>query len=166
MKLYIYRGLDGEIVPKDVTHVIVDSRVTVIKKEAFSWCELLVSIIMGDNVKIIERWAFYKCRALRFIRLSKTLEYIGELAFFGCRSLEALFLPSTVTSIDHRAFVLCRFMRVLILPNDIDLSKVGYHIILNTAVYQIAEASGVRYVHDNIVGRITDESIRRVKDKL
>jgi len=42
MKLYIYCGLENEKVPKDVTHVIVASSVTVIKKRAFDWCELLV----------------------------------------------------------------------------------------------------------------------------
>ena len=52
MKLYLYRGLDGEIVPKDVTHVIVDDKVTIIKEKAFYECGHLVSIMMGDNVKV------------------------------------------------------------------------------------------------------------------
>ena len=120
---------------------------------------------MGDNVKRIEGYAFYWCLALRFIRLSKALEYIGVGAFFGCRSLEALFLPSTVTSIEHRAFVLCRSMRVLILPNDIDLNKVGNGIIYDTAVYQIAEASGVEYDYDHD-DEVTDESVRQVNEWL
>ena len=42
MKLYIYRGggLDDEEfqVPRDVTHVIVDDSVTVIKEEVFHGC--------------------------------------------------------------------------------------------------------------------------------
>eukprot|EP00554_Chaetoceros_debilis_P007249 CAMPEP_0194075924 /NCGR_PEP_ID=MMETSP0149-20130528/2818_1 /TAXON_ID=122233 /ORGANISM="Chaetoceros debilis, Strain MM31A-1" /LENGTH=50 /DNA_ID=CAMNT_0038756527 /DNA_START=63 /DNA_END=211 /DNA_ORIENTATION=+ len=50
MRLHIYHGLDDEIVPKDVTHVIVDSSVTVIKEKAFWGCKHLVSLIMGDNV--------------------------------------------------------------------------------------------------------------------
>ena len=58
MKLYIYRGLDGEKVPEDSTHVIIDDSVEVIKEHAFHDCRKLVSIIMGDNVKIIEEWAF------------------------------------------------------------------------------------------------------------
>ena len=158
MKLYIYHGLDGEIVPKDVTHVIVDSNVTVIKKRAFSNCIHLVSLIMVDNVKIIELGAFSYCRALRFIRLSKTLEYIGRCAFFRCDSLEALFLPSTVKSIDYRAFMYYQSLRLIILPNNIDNGKVGMHIITNTtAVYQIAEASGVEYDY-RILLRVTAES--------
>ena len=163
MKLYIYHGLDGEIVPKDVTHVIVDSNVTVIKKRAFSNCIHLVSLIMVDNVKIIELGAFSYCRALRFIRLSKTLEYIGRCAFFRCDSLEALFLPSTVKSIDYRAFMYYQSLRLIILPNNIDNGKVGMHIITNTtAVYQIAEASGVEYDDEDNA----DESNRQVNEWL
>ena len=124
MKLYIYQGLENEKVPKDVTHVIVASSVTVIKEWAFSHCELLVCVIMGDNVKRIEARVFSGCRALQFVRLSKTLEYIGEGAFTGCESLEVLFLPSTVTSIGYDVFWKCVSLRLLILPNDIDLDNV------------------------------------------
>jgi len=166
MKLYIYRGLDGERVPKDATHVIVDNSVTVIKRKAFRGCRNIVSVIMDDSVKRIEEYAFYNCFALLYIQLSKILEYIGQYAFHGCRSLEALFLPSTVKSIGQCAFESCRSMRLLILPNDIDLSKVGKWIITNTAVYQIAEASGVEYVHENNFPITSDESSRRVNEWL
>ena len=65
MKLYIYQGLENERVPRDVTHVIVDDSVTVVKEDAFSWCEHLVSVIMRDNTKRIEDYAFsYGCHAL------------------------------------------------------------------------------------------------------
>eukprot|EP01083_Nonionella_stella_P237860 834053_1 len=143
MKLYIYRGLDKEKVPKDVTHVIVDNSVTIIKKEAFCQCKHLVSIIMGDSVKRIEMAAFHGCDALRFVRLSRTLEYIGAMAFSYCESLEALFLPSTVTSIKVGAFVVCRSLKLLVLPQDIDLNNVGYAIIGSTGILQIAENAGI-----------------------
>ena len=50
MRLYIFRGLDAERVPWNVTHAIVDESVTIIKEGAFYACRRhLVSIIMGDN---------------------------------------------------------------------------------------------------------------------
>ena len=52
-KLWHHRD-DGEEVPKDVTHVIVDESVRIIKKEAFFECKRLVCLIMRDNVKRIE----------------------------------------------------------------------------------------------------------------
>ena len=170
MKLYIYRGLENEKVPKDVTHVIVASSVTVIRKEAFFECKLLVSVIMGGNVQRIEAHAFYGCCALRFVRLSRTLEYIGRMAFHSCYSLEALFLPSTLKSIGYQAFYVCRSLRLLILPNDIDLDNVGEGIINETVIYQIAKNAGVEYERASVVTnfgyRITEESIRRVNEWL
>ena len=173
MRLHIYHALDGEIVPDDVTHVIVDDSVTVIKKQAFSYCELLVSLIMDDNVKRIEEEALSCCRALRFLRLSKALEYIGNHAFYCCVSLEALFLPSTVNSIGKNALKYCRSMRLLILPHDMDLNNIGMDIIIGTAVYEIAKASGVRYELDRaairsigyVLGNAV-ESNRRVNEWL
>ena len=166
MKLYFFQGLAGEIVPKDITHVIIDRKVTVIKWHAFRMCRhRLVSIIMGDNVKRIEMKAFAGCYALRFIRLSKTLEYIGYNAFKYCYSLEALFLPSTVKSIEYKAFYWCRSLRLLILPNDINLNNVGSGIINNTAIYQFAENAGVEYEW-NYDGIVTEESSRRVNEWL
>ena len=134
MKLYVYRGLDNEKVPDDVTHVIVDGSVTVIKKEAFrkgvfGGCRLLVSVIMGDNVKRIEECAFLDCIALRFIRLSRTLEHIEGYSFCRCHSLEALFLPSTLKSIREDAFVHCHSLILLVLPDTIYLGNVGDAII-------------------------------------
>ena len=104
MKLYIYRGLDNEQVPEDVTYAIFDNSVTFIKKKPLYYCRHLMSVIMGDNVKRIEKAAFYGCIALRFLRLSKALEYIGD---YASRSCESLFLPSTLKEIGYRAFKSC-----------------------------------------------------------
>jgi len=190
MKLYIYRGLKNEKVPKDVTHVIVDSSVTVIREGAFYHCDLLVSVIMGSNVKIIEKGAFshcihlvcvimgdnvkkieeaafFSCGALRFIRLSKTLEYIGDDAFYHCESLEALFLPSTVTWIGRATFSFCQSLRLLILPDGIDLNNIGEKNIHYTVISQFAENSGVAYEYEEDehgYERVTEESIRRVNE--
>ena len=164
MKLYLYQGLNFETVPMDVTHVIVDNSVAVIKEWSFNQCNLLVSVIMGDNVKIIEDHAFYRCRVIRFIRLSRMLEYIGWRAFAKCLALEALFLPSTVKSIMNAAFWGCQSLRLIILPNGIDLSNVGYAIIYNTPIYQIPENAGVAYDEDELP--FAYESNRRVNEWL
>lgn len=164
MRLHIYQGLDNEKVPKDVTHVIVDNSVAIIKAKAFMNCTQLVSVIMSDQVKIIEMFAFFGCCVLRFIRLSNTLAYIGNLGFWGCESLEALFLPSTVRSIEYEAFVHCRSLRLLILPNCMDLSNAGFRIIGGTAIEKVARAAGVEYEWKR--GALTDESNRRVNEWL
>eukprot|EP01083_Nonionella_stella_P099060 278600_1 len=175
MILHYYHGLDNdeEKVPKDVTHVIVDDSVTVIKecaffkckqlvsfimgdtgtcsvtvieKEAFFMCEQLVSITMGDSVKKIEEYAFERCEHLRFIRLSKTLEYIGRKAFYRCKSLEVLILPSTMEEIHDHLFSFCERLRILILPETIEYDNVGREIIAFSALDRIAQdVGGVHY---------------------
>lgn len=167
MRRYIYQGLDKEIIPWDVSHVVVDEGVTVIKECAFetSTGSHIVSVIMGDNVKRIEESAFCCCYALRFIRLSKTLEYIGECSFSFCESLEALFLPSAVTYIDIKAFNGCHSLILLTLPNDIDLDNNG--IVYDTGIAQIAEFADVTYeMIANDEDNLTDESNVRVNEWL
>ena len=83
MRLYLYRGLDNERAPKDVTRVIIDDSITIIRGEAFCVCKSLVSVIMGENVKRIGAFAFMNCHALRFIRLSKKLESVGVFAYIS-----------------------------------------------------------------------------------
>eukprot|EP00554_Chaetoceros_debilis_P010175 CAMPEP_0194108212 /NCGR_PEP_ID=MMETSP0150-20130528/7953_1 /TAXON_ID=122233 /ORGANISM="Chaetoceros debilis, Strain MM31A-1" /LENGTH=295 /DNA_ID=CAMNT_0038796855 /DNA_START=1 /DNA_END=888 /DNA_ORIENTATION=+ len=187
MKLYLYRGLEDEEVPRDVTHVIVDNSVTIIKARvfhnsvtvnqlsAFYYCRSLVSVIMGDNVKRIEKKAFCDCQALRCVRLSKTLEHIGIYAFCKCLSMEALVLPSTLKSIGNMAFMFCESLRLLNLSNFIlDISNIGDEIIHFTAIHQIANTVGVEYEEDyeELGGGSftyrgsTDESNRQVNEWL
>ena len=156
MKLYIYRGLDNEKVPKDIDpHVIIENGVATIKKDAFCRCKHLVSIIMDDNVKTIEGYAFYCCHALRIIRLSNKLEYIGDHAFGSCDSLEVLFLPSTVKIIAcwDWTFVNCESLRLLILPDAFNTGngnasgdiRGGVTRVIKGSVHQTADIAGVRY---------------------
>ena len=166
MKLHIYRGLDDEEIPWDVTHVIIDNSVAVIEEEAFYGRAYLVSVIMHDNVKRIEGYAFWDCIALRIIRLSKILEYIGEEAFDGCESLEALFLPSTLKEIEKWAFDLCQSLRLLILPIYIEIFDGA--VFRDTGIQRIAEHAGVEYemMEGGDIDEYTDESHRRLKEWL
>uniref|UniRef100_A0A7S3VGD5 Leucine-rich repeat domain-containing protein n=1 Tax=Chaetoceros debilis TaxID=122233 RepID=A0A7S3VGD5_9STRA len=159
MRVHIYRGLekDEERIPKDVTHVIIDKSVTVIRKRAFSGRKRIISVIMADNVKRIEKEGFRSCYALRFIQLSKTLEYIGKYAFYKCYDLEALFLPSTVESIETHAFNSCQSLRLLILPNDVDIGNNLIHIhrlVGGTDIRKIAKYDGVVFYGGYGVGGI------------
>ena len=80
MQLYIYQGLANEKVPFNVTHAIVDSRVTIIKSGAFSDCNHLVSVIMGDNVSPRElewRLSVVVIRLLLCSSIYSTLQDVG-----------------------------------------------------------------------------------------
>eukprot|EP00554_Chaetoceros_debilis_P015942 CAMPEP_0194125528 /NCGR_PEP_ID=MMETSP0150-20130528/59510_1 /TAXON_ID=122233 /ORGANISM="Chaetoceros debilis, Strain MM31A-1" /LENGTH=693 /DNA_ID=CAMNT_0038819339 /DNA_START=83 /DNA_END=2167 /DNA_ORIENTATION=- len=163
MKLCLYKGLAGEKVPDDVTHVIVDESVTVIKERAFYKCEHLVSVIMDEDVKRIEGWAFYHCYALRFVRLSKTLEYIGLGAFCRCESLEALFLllcPSfirlskTLEYIGLGAFCRCESLEALFLPSTVkDIGDHAFYDCRSLRLMILPNDINLDYVGNGIVHR-------------
>lgn len=134
------------MIPKDITHMIIDDSVTSIADFVFCGkCPELVSVIMGDTVTEIGKYAFSSCRALKFLRLSKVLKHIRHDAFSRCESLDIVFLPSTVKTIAWGAFRDCRSLRILVLPNEINLADVGGGIICNTEIERISKASGVEY---------------------
>mmetsp|Transcript_20190 Transcript_20190/g.30592 ORF Transcript_20190/g.30592 Transcript_20190/m.30592 type:complete len:282 (-) Transcript_20190:131-976(-) len=166
MKPCIYRGIKGEIVPNDVTHLFIDESVTIIKEWPFFQRTHLVSIVMADNVKIIETGAFSGCSALRFVRLSKTLEYIGNYAFARCWTLESLFLPSTVNLIGDRAFSWCKSLRFLIQPKDIDAENIGHLIVHETTIEEIASLNDHEYDYDPFDGKVSKDSNNLVNEWL
>ena len=53
--VFVYTGSE-QVVPRDVTHVIVDKSVKIIRRSAFFGRDRLVSIEMHDGIEIIEEW--------------------------------------------------------------------------------------------------------------
>ena len=113
---YVYRGEEGEIIPREATHITVGEDCTVIRTSAFQEHPNIVEIICHDKVEKIERSAFFGCPNLRRIIMPGVkiaedsafslceslsdidcgkLEIIGEGAFCQCRSLRSLNLPYT-----------------------------------------------------------------------
>ncbi len=64
---YIYRGEEGEVIPRDETHrlLIVHEDVTVILAKAFLRHYLIAEIICHEGVEQIEESAFRSCESLR-----------------------------------------------------------------------------------------------------
>eukprot|EP00577_Skeletonema_sp_RCC1716_P019975 CAMPEP_0113404096 /NCGR_PEP_ID=MMETSP0013_2-20120614/18196_1 /TAXON_ID=2843 ORGANISM="Skeletonema costatum, Strain 1716" /NCGR_SAMPLE_ID=MMETSP0013_2 /ASSEMBLY_ACC=CAM_ASM_000158 /LENGTH=312 /DNA_ID=CAMNT_0000289653 /DNA_START=440 /DNA_END=1375 /DNA_ORIENTATION=- /assembly_acc=CAM_ASM_000158 len=120
-----------QVVPGDVTHVIIDRSVNIIPERAFYHREL-VSVKMHEGIKIIVRWsfsdcfylrkisllgvreveegAFYFCRALTNVEFGNNLETIGNSAFRNCGSLQNITMPS-VRFIGYAAFAYCEHVR-------------------------------------------------------
>ena len=123
---YLYRGGEGESIPREATHITViarailkraffrhrniqelicDASVEKIEEEAFFWCPYLRRVIM-PGVKEVERGAFNICEALTYVECGK-LEIIGEEAFETCDSLSSVNLPS-IKIVESLAFNGCR----------------------------------------------------------
>ena len=123
---YTYRGEEGEIIPREATHIVVLARV--IPSEAFRWHGNIVEVICHEDVekietaalancyslrrvvmpgvKIVKMWAFSNCPALTDVECEK-LEMIGEEAFSVCESMRSIDLPSAEIVVE-RAFADCK----------------------------------------------------------
>ena len=66
--IFVFVGGD-QVVPRDVTHVIIDKSVKIIPARAFKRRSQLRYVEMHDGVEIIEGDAFFGCPSLRGIKL-------------------------------------------------------------------------------------------------
>ena len=145
--VFVYTGGE-QVVPDDVTHVIVDKSVKIIRRYAFCQRHLLSSIEMHDGIEIIEDYAFYYCPDLKGIKLlgvrvvgkyaftntglkdvefGDKLETVGYAAFQRCRSLKSVEMP-TVRDIDANAFKWCYRLTDVEMP---DIERIGNFAFLD-----------------------------------
>ncbi len=124
---YVYRGEEGEIIPRGATHISVHDSVTVIYTFAFRYHRNVIGVICHDKVetievaafqsctslkrvimpgvKIVEADAFWMCRALTDVECGK-LEIIEKYAFSRCTSLGSINLTSA-RIVEDGAFSRC-----------------------------------------------------------
>ena len=112
---YIYRGEVGEVIPDDVTHVIVAEDVTVILREVFWEHRNLVEVICHDKVEKIERLAFCRCRSLRRV-IMPGVKIAEESAFFYCLALTDVECGK-LEIMELSAFCRCKSLRGINLPS-------------------------------------------------
>ena len=121
---YIYTGAEGEVIPREATHIIVLAKiipanafrrhpnisevlcldVKKIEKYAFYWCPNLRRVRMC-GVKILADAVFCGCEALTDVECGK-LEIIGKGAFYDCKSLRSINLLSA-RIVQAKAFAFC-----------------------------------------------------------
>ena len=93
-------GIHFNLVPwdsmkKQITKVVIGSKVTSIGIRAFQECTNLKNVTFPSSIETIEKWAFYGCVALESVDLShlNDLKQIGNLAFNNCAALKTVKLP-------------------------------------------------------------------------
>lgn len=59
---FIYTGQDNADIPRNITHLRIDSSIKTIGEEAFKDCSQLVEVDLCENVEVIEKGAFQKCK--------------------------------------------------------------------------------------------------------
>lgn len=125
---------------------------TVIKNDAFGWCENLENCNIGSGVTTIERGAFFKCSKISGITLPNSVTIIEDNVFRDCVSLNNFNIPSGVTIINEGVFRGCSSLSSITMHNNI--SSIG-----NYAFYNCSVLTGVT-IPDSVVS-IGDYAFQR-----
>ena len=102
-----------------LTSVSIPYGVTVIERDAFSWCNDLETVVFPGSLKVIEMSAFAECRSLNNLEFPNGLETIGSGAFCGNDALKELVFPESVTTIESGAFLACPSLTKVTIPSTV-----------------------------------------------
>ena len=78
----------------------------VIRESAFSFNNMIKSVIIEEGVKSIGVGAFFNCKSLASVKVPDSVKSIGEQAFFTCPNL-VIHIGKNVESIGTLAFAFC-----------------------------------------------------------
>jgi hypothetical protein len=112
--IFVYMGGE-QVVPRDVTHVIVDESVKIIRQRAFRDRRRLASIEMHDEIETIEEEAFFGCISLKGSMRLPGVRVVGRWAF-ARTDLTAVDFGDKLETIGHSAFYYCRSLRSVKMP--------------------------------------------------
>ncbi len=110
---FTYTGEEGEVVPRDATHVFVD--VTTIPARAFDRHRNIVEVICHDRVEKIEASAFFSCPSLKRV-IMPGVTVVGVRAFNNCEALTDVECGK-LEIIKRAAFEDCHSLRSINLPS-------------------------------------------------
>ena len=130
-RILVKGELDGSIIPRDVTKVIVGNSVTSIKQGAFYYCQNLSSVTLPESISIINDSTFGECKSLSSITIPDGVNYIGAGAFRECSNLSSIIIPDGVTNIDAMAFQNCTKLSTVSIPDSV--TRIGYQAFDNVS---------------------------------
>lgn len=110
-----YKGTDKNVViPSEIDGVTVEK----IGKEAFSYCNIIETVVLPDTVTYINEKAFYGCSNLESIVIPMSVELLGADAFSDCKSLKRLKLPVNMVYFLDPIFDGCESLTDIFAPCD------------------------------------------------
>ena len=111
---------------ENITSVEIESGVTTIGNNAFTFCTNLASINIRAGVTSIGEGAFLGCTSLASINIPTGVTSIGEVAFGGCTGLASINIPASVESIGANAFLGCAFTSFTIPANVTSIGEQAF----------------------------------------
>ena len=120
-----------------------------IKKEAFSDCTSLTSIIIPDSVSSIGDSAFLGCSSLKNVTIGKNVRSIGIDAFKNCTLLINITIPDSVTSIGDSSFSGCTSLKSVTIGKNV--RSIGFSVFRNcTSLTSITIPNTITSIGDSM----------------
>ena len=101
------------------TTIVVQSGVTSIGKNAFSYLYSVTSVTLPNTLNSIGEKGLYGCR-MKSIVIPEGVTTIGDSAFGFCRALESIVIPEGVTTIGSFAFYDCTALESVLIPASVE----------------------------------------------
>lgn len=111
---------------RNLTDVVISSRVTSIGEEAFESCEKLTNTSISNILKeatSIGEGAFRGCTSLTSVEIPESVTSIDVAAFGQCSKLTSVKILGTITSIAKSTFILCGKLRDIAIP--VSVTSIG-----------------------------------------
>ena len=116
---FVYTEGEGEIIPRDVTHVRVHSSVKTNKDRAFCDRGHLAIVILNDELEAIEEETFRSCTTLQLIKIPNTVKAIRSGALYHCSGITTVSLGDGLEEIGCCAFRQCTSLEQIAVPNSV-----------------------------------------------
>ena len=121
---YTVTGIGGgAFSQRNITSITFPNSITSIGPSAFSYCNVLDSVVIPERVTIIPDMAFASSESLRHVILPEGVTLIDNSAFNSCYGLDSLIIPNSVETIEDWAFAGCKNLSYVKMPQQ--LKKVG-----------------------------------------
>jgi hypothetical protein len=144
---FVYTGQPLSEIPRNITHLIIDSSIRKIPDKSFEAFRKLVEVQLQEGLEVIGKSAFKLCTKLtkmdfpstlreigdhafcmadlRTIKLTEGLQKVGAGAFRDCQYLREVLFSSSTTEIRGSAFAWCTSLISLTLVEGIEAIEAG-----------------------------------------
>lgn len=125
---------------------------TELKSGAFSYCDVLQSIVIPDGVSEIGVSVFAGCLSLSNVTFPKSLKTIKSIAFDCCYSLKNVILPEGLETIEEGAFEECTSLTEITIPSTV--TKIETNAFWNAysiKSYKVAEGNKNYVIEDGVL---------------
>ena len=122
-----YTGVENEnlVIPAVFENEGTWYRVTRIENEAFSYCNVLMNVVVPNTVTSIGQSAFAHCSSLVSITLPQSMTSLSSNAFAYCAKLVSVSIPDGVTKIMGSTFEECSKLTNIVVSNSVKTIRSG-----------------------------------------